>query len=86
MQAQLKMTVWFSASRFVLKSGELKGDGILKKLGNYGNEMFFTCSAAIIYLSYDYFKHTTKNNETRNCFLEDFFVCYSFLSIETSVF
>lgn len=27
----------------------------------------------LIYLSYDYFKHTTKNNETRcNCFLEDF--------------
>lgn len=27
----------------------------------------------LIYLSYDYFKHTTKHNETRNCFLEDFF-------------
>lgn len=46
MQAQLKMTVWFSASRFVLKSGELKGDRILKKLENYGNEMFFTYPAA----------------------------------------
>ena len=31
-----------SASRFVLKSGELKGDTILKKFGNYGKEMFFT--------------------------------------------
>lgn len=37
---------WFSASRFVLKSGELKGDRILKKLENYGNEMFLTYPAA----------------------------------------
>lgn len=38
--------------------------------------MEMKCSLLIqqlIYLSYDYFKHTTKNNETRcNCFLEDF--------------
>ena len=38
--------------------------------------MEMKCSLLIqqlIYLSYDYFKHMTKNNETRcNCFLEDF--------------
>ena len=40
--------------------------------------MEIKCSLLIqqlIYLSYDYFKHMTKNNETRcKCFLEDFFV------------
>lgn len=53
--------------------------------------MEIKCSLLIqqlIYLSYDYFKHMTKNNETRcNCFLEDSFVSVIlFFQLKTSVF